>query len=336
MNLRTTYRFFLTFAVIIGMTTTIVPESLADSFNDKVGTRAFPFLKRPIGARPTALAGAFTGLADDESAIFYNPAGVATLKGRRAFFDYQNYIAGINAGMFGYIHPLSEVNSIAGYINYINYGNFVRTDLSGAELGEFGGSSMVFGALFSRKHSEKVTTGVTLKLIYSKLDTYTATGGAIDLGMRYVIKDRIPGFERRGYGSIGLAVQNLGVMASAYTVDAEKDPLPIIIRGGVAGQPRGIPVILSGDVILPTDNDIFFALGAEFSDIQYLSLRLGWNSFAENYKTDFENSPITGFTFGVGFEFKKFKLDYSLTPMNDLGESHRVTVSHVFDDIDLY
>jgi len=33
------------------------------------------------GVRPVSLGEAFTGLADDEYALFYNPAGLATLTG---------------------------------------------------------------------------------------------------------------------------------------------------------------------------------------------------------------------------------------------------------------
>ncbi|HSG99340.1 MAG TPA: hypothetical protein VLB27_04780, partial [candidate division Zixibacteria bacterium] len=78
------------------------PPALADENNDKVGTRAFPFLKRDVGARAASLAGAFTGLSDDESALFYNPAGLAGLEGRRALLSYQNFVAGINAGFLAY------------------------------------------------------------------------------------------------------------------------------------------------------------------------------------------------------------------------------------------
>ena len=40
------------------------------------GQSAVPTLVFPVGARPTAMGEAFTGLADDANAIFYNPAGL--------------------------------------------------------------------------------------------------------------------------------------------------------------------------------------------------------------------------------------------------------------------
>lgn len=44
-----------------------------------------PSLRIPgnvVGARPAALGGAFTALADDQNALFYNPAGLARLDSR--------------------------------------------------------------------------------------------------------------------------------------------------------------------------------------------------------------------------------------------------------------
>jgi len=51
--------------------------------NENAGTTVFNFLKIESAARPTAMGGAFTGLADDASALYYNPAGTATLDGRQ-------------------------------------------------------------------------------------------------------------------------------------------------------------------------------------------------------------------------------------------------------------
>ena len=41
--------------------------------------KAYPVLHR--GVRPLGMGGAFTAVADDENALFYNPAGLSALKG---------------------------------------------------------------------------------------------------------------------------------------------------------------------------------------------------------------------------------------------------------------
>ncbi|MFQ5606733.1 MAG: PorV/PorQ family protein [Candidatus Zixiibacteriota bacterium] len=309
----------------------VVLPLAADETARKAGTRAFAFLKRDVGARPVGMGGAFTGFADDETTLFYNPGATVNLDGRRGIAGYQNFIAGINAGFLGYLHPLGEREKIGGFINYIDYGSFIRTDNTGAELGEFGGGSFVFGLNYSREIGAKFQAGGNAKLIYSDIESFTATGLAVDLGLRYKIKEQPREFRKRGYGAVGLTVQNLGGMLSTFAANAEKDPLPIIFRLGVAGRPRGVPLHFAGDVILPADNDIQIALGAEYAEIEYLALRAGWASFGENFRTVADDGALAGFSFGVGFDFERMNIGYSISPMNDLGESHRITVTHRFD-----
>lgn len=43
---------------------------------------------RGIGARAISMGGAFTGVADDESALYYNPAGMIQVDGHRAHMEY--------------------------------------------------------------------------------------------------------------------------------------------------------------------------------------------------------------------------------------------------------
>jgi len=45
----------------------------------KTGTTAAKFLSIGIGPRANAMGGAFTSVANDASALYWNPAGAATL-----------------------------------------------------------------------------------------------------------------------------------------------------------------------------------------------------------------------------------------------------------------
>jgi len=78
----------------------------ARGINSNVGTSAFPFLKINIGARASGMAGAFTGMADDESALYYNPSGIAFLEGKRFILEYHNYFADLQSGFVGIIRPV--------------------------------------------------------------------------------------------------------------------------------------------------------------------------------------------------------------------------------------
>ncbi|RKX21366.1 MAG: hypothetical protein DRP45_12385, partial [Candidatus Zixiibacteriota bacterium] len=106
-----------------------------------------------------------------------------------------------------------------------------------------------------------------------------------------------------------------------------KDGLPTTLRGGGSVRPKGLPVLISGDIIMPFDNDLVFAFGAEYSELKPLHFRLGWNSFGSNYRADGSSIGLAGSSVGLGIDYKSVQFSYAFAPAADLGESHRITVT---------
>ncbi|KAA3632453.1 MAG: hypothetical protein DWP97_10960 [Calditrichaeota bacterium] len=286
--------------------------------SSNVGTSSFPFLKINISARAVAMGGAFTGLADDESALYYNPAGIASFEQKRYILGYHNYFYDMQNGFVGIIKPAGNSNVYGLYIGYLNYGTFTETEENtGNVLGDFSGGDLVFAFSFAHKKSHQLSFGGTAKFIYEKIQDYSATGAAVDLGIKYI--------SDRGKFGAGLTIQNLGAQLSA--LGEEKDKLPTAIRGGVSYKPKGLFMTLVSDVVLPFDNDPYIALGTDYHKFKPLFLRLGWNSFGSNYRTAESEDSWAGLSFGAGFEFRNMQLSYSFSPEADLGESHRITIT---------
>ena len=316
-----TASFATAFLAITLFLATIGPSvATASSVNSNVGTSAFGFLKINVGARAGGMAGAFTGLADDESALYYNPSGIAFLEGKRFIFEYHNYFADLQSGFVGFIRPVWGDKMLGVAIDYLNYGEFIKTDLSGNNLGTFGGSDFMLSASLAAKHGEYIAYGGSLKFIYEKLDRFSATGVAVDLSAKYQS-------DRARY-TAGIIVQNLGFQLSA--LGTEKDKLPLTVRIGGAVKPRGLPMRLAADVIVPVDNSVDFAVGTEYVALRPLYLRLGWNSYGANYRIEGSDDKWAGLGVGFGFDYRRIQISYSYTPAADLGESHRITVSGGF------
>jgi len=293
-------------------------SSFGREINKNAGTSAFSFLKINVGARAVSLGGAFTGLANDESALYYNPAGIASFEEERIILGYHNYFIDIQSGIVGYIRPIKPQYVLGLQLSYLNYGDFTETDKYGEVLGQFSGGDLLLATTVGYQYNPNYSFGVTAKFIYEKLQDYSSTGIAADLGFKYTA-------DRDRY-SLGLMIQNLGTQLSA--LGDEKDDLPLTLRGGGAITPRGLPLTLSGDVILPRDNNVDVAAGVEYFKFQPLYVRLGWNSFGSNYRASDSDDKWAGLSFGAGFAFRsRWQLSYAYSPAAELGESHRVTLT---------
>lgn len=289
--------------------------------NDKTGTTAFPFLRTGIGSRAVAMGGAYTGLANDEEALHYNPAGIVGLEGSHFILTYHNFVSEIQSGFVGYLSPLGEQHAYGISANYHTYGKFTETDIQGNVLGEFSGGNIVFNGSYARKMTALISAGATVKFIYEKVHDFSATGLAVDLGARYTS-------DRERYFA-GLAIQNVGVQLSS--MGSEKEGLPTVVRLGGAYRPRGVDLIGVLDLIKPVDNDFGVAFGMEYYKFQPLSLRLGWNSFGDNFRTSDSEDKLAGLGMGFGVRFAgKYQLSYGFAPAAELGDSHRVTLTGRF------
>lgn len=295
----------------------------ADENNSNVGTSVFNFMKIDVGARPMSMAGAFTGVANDESSLYYNPAGVVKLEGRHYMAGYHNYTFGMQSGFLGYIHPVKHKHYFYGFVHYLNYGELIRSDNAGVEEGTFSGGDILFAFGYARTIQEGVSIGITGKGIYEKIDSYSASGIAFDIGIRY---------ERdRGRTTFGAAIQNLGTQLQAFYDGGEKESLPARFRLGASHLPKGLPILVAVDGIIPSDNDPYAAIGVEYLEIQPLYLRVGWTSFGKNYKTNSSKDNLAGFSLGFGVDYRKVHFSYAITPQAELGASHRLTITGGLD-----
>ena len=69
---------------------------------DKSGTTAAKFLSIGVGSKAVSMGGAFTSIADDATAMYWNPAGLSYFNTRELYFNHSDWIADIS---FDYFAP---------------------------------------------------------------------------------------------------------------------------------------------------------------------------------------------------------------------------------------
>ena len=87
-------------------------------FASDVGVTGAQFLKIGTGARPMGMAGAFTAVADDGYAGYWNPAGFARNQNHEIASTYLNYFEDIDFGFLGYNQPYKNWGVFGLYLSH--------------------------------------------------------------------------------------------------------------------------------------------------------------------------------------------------------------------------
>lgn len=313
---RRSFSIFPLLSVILSLSSVIS----ATTPNKNAGTTSFPFLRQEVGARASALAGASSAVIVDPSSIWSNPGALVRLERREYLASYQNQFSEFSAGYIAAAFP-SGNQAFAFALQYYSYGTFVETNLQGEVTGEFSGGDLVAIGSYSRAFGPRFSAGGSVKFVKESIQDFSASGLALDLGLRYQTD--------RGREAVALVVQNLGTQLDA--LGEEKGDLPMQLRLGGMIYPRKIDVRISADLVLPSDNNLWGAIGLEYIALKPLSLRLGWSSFGSNAKVEGASADLAGLAFGIGVDVnKQLNFGYSLGTHGDLGENHRITISGGF------
>lgn len=277
-----------------------------------MGTTAADVLKVNMGARPSAMGGAYVAVADDINSTFFNPAGLARLvPSWTAYFTHYQQLLDIRYDTFLVMNKRNDKQCLGGGVIYrhmpeIDNGNGYPPVQVRDIVVIFSGAHRL-GDVKSDKNIKRV--GMNLKIINSVLDVWSANTVACDLGFQVV------DFFRRF--DFGFSVQNLG--PPMKYIEA-REPLPLFIRGGIAVQQQVSTVYtcLALDVTKPADSGYKFDYGLEtrfYKDRVFL--RTG-NSHEAGVVRGGPDNLFENFTLGVGFVRRErdfnIQIDISYNP----------------------
>lgn len=214
---------------------TSVGQSSSESIN--VVTTAVPFLRISPDARAGGMGDAGIATIPDASSIFWNLSKIPFANSSSAVsLTYTPWLKALDlndvylVSAAGY-YQMDETQAISGSVRYFSLGNIQFTDNNGNSLGSYRPREFAVEGGYSRKLSDVLGLGISLKYIHSNLasgqsasgSTYKAgTAVAGDLSLFY---NGSESGEQSGFNA-GLVLSNLGSKI-AYTSDAlEKDYIP--------------------------------------------------------------------------------------------------------------
>ncbi len=304
-------------ALALGLIMLFAPHDV--NAQAKVGTTGAQFLELGVSARAMGMAEAFTAVADDISAVYYNPAGLVYLYGPEVGATYVRMPADISYGFLAGALPLESIGGVLGISAYgLNSGKMDETTYERIPTGrQFWWSDLALSVSYGRYLTDRFSIGFSVKYIGEKVHDYSASGWSADVGTVYDT-----GF--RGF-KIAMVITNFGPDMNFIKNDY---PLPINFKFG-----GSINVLQADDYTLtfaaegshPSDNLEKYNSGLEFTLKNMFVLR-GGGRF--NYDSD-------GLTFGGGLRLpfgqeSELRVDYAYQDFGVLTEVHRFTMSFAF------
>ncbi|PIP77564.1 MAG: hypothetical protein COW85_08320 [Ignavibacteria bacterium CG22_combo_CG10-13_8_21_14_all_37_15] len=232
----------------------------------KVGTTSFQFLKVFPGARANALAGAFTTLANNSEAVFWNPAGLAQVNRFDISAGYVGWFMDVKHYSFSAAYNLGDIGVFGVHGMVADVGNIEVTTVD--KLGFVNGiynpgltgevirpGSMVLGASFARYLTDKFAFGVTVKYVRENLVYEKASAIVFDGGLTFNsgFKSIVIGASVRHFGQEVKFIdksyplpQTFNIGVSSYLISAT-DPLLMSLDDQ--------SLLFSYDMIQPRDYD---------------------------------------------------------------------------------
>ncbi|MEK7812812.1 MAG: PorV/PorQ family protein, partial [Candidatus Desantisbacteria bacterium] len=264
-----------------------------------------------IGARSIGMGGAACAVADDASAVYWNPAGLGVLKGTEISTMYNIWFEDVKHGFVSYAHPFKNW-TLGVAVNYLDTGKMEETTAAYPEgTGKtFRADDMAGYLTYAGRLSENLSLGMNLKYIQQRIEDETATGFGTDLGILYKPSNL----------RLGLSVQNIGPRLKFIKEDF---PLPLNIKAGAAYSIKNLTFAL--DANKPIDNKTNFSLGIESLWVKKMALRAGYKLDTADNRLSEHTGIATGWSAGVGFNLKPFQFDYAYVPHGDLGDTHRIS-----------
>jgi hypothetical protein len=309
------------------------PAAATDILNlygeENSGSAGAQFMRIPVGARAVALGKAYTSLATDGSAIYWNPAGMMRTPGRTNFFAaHTEYTADIGLNFLS-AHRRGQNYAFGLSLGALDSGDILRTtELQQQGTGQYFNANQFFvGLSVARAMTDRFSIGGTVKYYQENLDQYQVKTVLADLGILYFV----------GVGDlrVGFAVKNFGgdlkpggtppTLSDGYEFSSEFQKFPAPTEGtfGAAktwGLSQKIGLLTAADFNHPSGNKESFRFGSELSMNRMLFLRGGYET----------NRVDNGFTAGFGLQLKQkrflLRVDYAYSDMGNFGVIHHFSV----------
>ena len=317
--------FCILFIVVI--TSRIDAQLFPTLGGQRAGIATAQFLKIGVGARASAMGEAFTAVANDASALYWNPAGLSQLNKNQVIFSHNEWIVDIKHEFAGAVYHLSDNDVVGIAFTSLHMDDMpVTTEVMPFGTGEyFSFGDIALAVTYSRKMTDQFSFGGTIRYIEETLAKLKMRGLMIDLGTFY--------WTGLGTTRFAVSISNFGnelapdgevvLFGNRKKTGWQSFSPPTIFRIGFALEPYQDDIHKVTTAIQlnhPNDNSENVAAGVEYSWKNIFYLRGGYK-----FNVDEQN-----YSFGAGvfapLGIADVTFDYAFSNFERLGSAHRFSL----------
>lgn len=311
----------------------------------KRGTTSAAFLEIGVGARSLAMGGAFTALANDPSAIYWNAAGIAKMNRNSFLFNHSEWIADTDFDFFAAVFPLGRMGAVGVSITSLSMSEMEVTTIEQPEgTGQFfKAGDYAVSVTYALRLTDRFAIGFNPKFIHQFIWEMQASGFAIDIGVHYQtpFKGVQLGFAMTNFGTdMRIDGDNNRVL---YDLDprssGNNERLPARLETDPWALPLNFKIGLMYDVMKSDYHEMRIAVDAQHPNNDFESINAGaeyvWNNLLAlrgGYKSMFLSDAEESFTLGAGLKYAMvgnmmFHFDYAFVEFGILENVHKFSIS---------
>lgn len=308
-----------------------------------IGKYAGEFLAIGIGGRPLGMGGAFTAMANDVSAAFYNPAGLADLNypqaalmhderyGKLVNYNYggvaipygSQYTFGLAVTRLGVDGIPDTRNALVDRLGNVIYDINSESQIDPSKVTEFSNQDWVFYFSAAKRYSDNLLIGANIKFISRSIAEYSAFGVGLDVGAIYLPSENV---------RLGASIQDVTTTLVAWSTGRNELISPTLKIGGAYSYllTPVISIAPALDFDVRFENRRFasqFHVGPVSFD-PHAGVELGYKNvvFVRGGYND-----VKQITVGAGIKLPKLNIDYSFARFtasadDRLPDTHRISI----------
>ncbi len=228
MSYVTTKRLVLLAGLLGAAPAAVAAQAGTDQDNTPYGTTSAEFLLLGAGARGTALGGAFSAIANDVSALYYNPAGAALMTRPGFMVGTYEYVADTRYSWGGIAFPFGGgarvVGLQVGTFGFKDQPVYTVDDPEGNIGSVYSVSETFIGATYAENFSDRFSAGLTAKFITDNLGDANGKAFAVDFGTNFHAS--LSGHPVKFSFVLSNLGTNLDYSGDALNAEVPREPLP--------------------------------------------------------------------------------------------------------------